>query len=168
MEGVAVIRPAILAGEFDVVLRLLPVTSVLPSPFAFFLRNGPVPFVIGPINGGLPWPPGFVQAERQREWISGLRNLYQVLPFSRSMYRHATAIIAGSSQTCKEFSAYRDKLFFVPENGIQPTQIGSASRSTRADVLRLIFVGRLVPYKACDWRSAPPRPCFAKGAHNSA
>ena len=49
-------KPAILAGEFDVVLRVLPVTSVLPSAFAFLLRKGPVPFVLGPLNGGLPWP----------------------------------------------------------------------------------------------------------------
>ena len=68
-------KPAILAGEFDVVLRVLPVTSVLPSAFAFLLRKGPVPFVLGPLNGGLPWPSGFVQAEKQKEWITGLRNL---------------------------------------------------------------------------------------------
>src|SRR5579872_1185201 len=47
-------RDRIAAGEFDAVLRLLPITAVLPSPFAFLLRNGPIPFVIGPINGGLP------------------------------------------------------------------------------------------------------------------
>ena len=66
-------RARILAGDFDVVLRLLPVSAVLPSPFAFFLRRGPIPFVIGPINGGLPWPPGFSQANKQKEWISSLR-----------------------------------------------------------------------------------------------
>jgi glycosyltransferase involved in cell wall biosynthesis len=66
------------------------------------------------------------------------------------MFRHAKAIIGGSSQTCGEFSAYRDKVFFVPENGINPSQVGTASRPPRGEKLRLIFVGRLVPYKACD------------------
>ena len=112
------LRPRISAGEFDVVLRVLPMSPVLPSPFAFFLRKGPIPFVIGPLNGGLPWPPGFGQLENQKEWISGLRNLYRLLPFARSTYRYATAIIAASSQTYAEFAAYRDKLFFVPEPGI--------------------------------------------------
>ena len=60
------LRRRIFAGEFDVVLRILPMSPVLPSPFAFFLRKGPIPFVIGPINGGLPWPPGF-QPARQTE-----------------------------------------------------------------------------------------------------
>src|SRR5579864_762580 len=38
------LRRRIMAGEFDIVLRLLPITAVMPSPFAFFLRNGPIPF----------------------------------------------------------------------------------------------------------------------------
>src|SRR5947207_15248675 len=74
------LRRRIFAGEFDVVLRLLPMTAVLPSPFAFLLRKGPIPFVIGPLNGALPWPPGFSQLENQKEWISNLRNLYRHLP----------------------------------------------------------------------------------------
>src|SRR5271170_3067952 len=81
------LRHRIFAGEFDVVLRLVPMTPSLPSPFAFFLRKGPIPFVIGPLNGGLPWPHGFSQLDNQKEWISDLRNLYQHLPFARSTYR---------------------------------------------------------------------------------
>jgi glycosyltransferase involved in cell wall biosynthesis len=145
------LKDRIIAGDFDVVLRLLPITSVVPSPFAFFLRNGPIPFVIGPINGGLPWPEGFRQAEKQKEWISGLRNAYRFLPFARATYSKAAAIIAGSSQTYSEFSAYRDKLFFVPENGINRSLHSGAPRTSRpGGQLGLIFVGRLVPYKACD------------------
>ncbi len=144
-------RTRIMAGDFDVVLRLAPITSVLPSPFAFFLRRGPIPFVIGPINGGLPWPPGFSQAERQKEWISNMRNLYRLMPFARSTYHNAAAIIAGSSQTYAEFAAYREKLFFVPENGISRSLLAGAPRnSRREEKLELIFVGGLVPYKACD------------------
>jgi len=145
-------RSRIKAGEFDLVLRLLPISSVLPSLFAFFLRRGPIPLVIGPINGGLPWPAGFRQADKQKEWISNLRNFYRFLPFARSTYRDAAAIVAGSSHTYNEFAAYREKLFLVPgENGINPSICASASRSSvRSDKLELIFVGGLVPYKACD------------------
>ena len=132
---------------------------MLPSPFAFFLRKGPIPFVIGPINGGLPWPPGFSQLDNQKEWISGLRNLYRFLPFARSTYRHAAAIIAASSQTYAEFAAYRDKLFFVPENGVGRSLCSADSRSPEPGAkLELIFVGGLVPRKACDLalRAAAP------------
>jgi glycosyltransferase involved in cell wall biosynthesis len=145
------LRRRIFAGEFDVVLRLLPMTPSMPSPFAFFLRKGPIPFVIGPLNGGLPWPPGFTQLDNQREWISGLRNAYRFLPFARSTYRHAAAIIAASSQTYSEFAAYCDKLFFVPEPGIGRSLCSAHSRSSEPDAkLELIFVGGLVPRKACD------------------
>ena len=145
------LRRRIFGGEFDVVLRLSPLTAVMPSPFAFFLRNGPVPFVIGPINGGLPFPPGFSQAENQKQWISGFRNLYRFLPFARSTYRCAAAIIAGSSQTYREFAVYREKLFFVPENGIGHSLFSNELRRSEQNTkLELIFVGGLVPCKACD------------------
>src|SRR5438067_11063873 len=153
------LRRRIFAGEFDVVLRIMPMTPVLPSPFAFFLRKGPIPFVIGPVNGGLPWPPGFTQLENQKEWVSNLRNLYRYLPFARSTYRHAAAIIAASSQTYAEFAAYRDKLFFIPEPGIARSLCFGDSRSPEPGAkLDLIFVGGLVPRKACDLalRAAAP------------
>jgi glycosyltransferase involved in cell wall biosynthesis len=156
-------RPSLERGSFDVVLRLLPVTSVMPSPFAFFLRKGPIPFVIGPINGGLPWPEGFVQAERQKEWITGLRNAYRLLPFARSTYRYARAIIAGSSHTCKEFAVYRDQVFFVPENGISNTQLGEARPYASEGPLRLVYSGRLVPYKACDLALRAAAPLLRAG-----
>ncbi len=153
------LRRRILAGEFDVVLRLVPLTAVLPSPFAFFLRKGRTPFVIGPISGGLPWPSGFSQLEKQKEWISGLRKMYRFLPFARSTYLHAAAIIAASSNTYAEFAAYRDKLFFVPENAIDPSVCsGDSHRPGPGAKLELIFVGGLVPRKACDLalRAAAP------------
>jgi glycosyltransferase involved in cell wall biosynthesis len=144
-------RARIFAGEFDAVLRLMPITAVLPSPFAFFLRKGPIPFVIGPINGGLPWPKSFSQADNQRQWISSFRDLYRILPFARSTYRDAAAIMAGSSQTYAEFAAYGDKLFFLPENGVTLSLCSQAIRSKESSgKLELIFVGGLVPYKACD------------------
>ena len=145
------LRRRIFAGEFDVVLRLVPMTAVLPSPFAFFLRNGPTPIVIGPINGGLPYVQGFSQTENEKQWISGLRNLYRFLPFARSTYRNAAAIIAASSQTYAEFVGYRDKLFFVPEPGIgRSVCVADSRRLEPGAKLELIFVGGLIPCKACD------------------
>jgi glycosyltransferase involved in cell wall biosynthesis len=145
------LRRRIFEGEFDVVLRVNPMQPVLPSPFAFFLRKGPIPFVIGPLNGGLPWPTGFRQLEDQKEWVSNLRGLYRYLPFARSTYRKSAAIIAASSQTYSEFAAYGDKLFFVPEPGIAAAQCSDESRHSEPGAkLELIFVGGLVPRKACD------------------
>jgi glycosyltransferase involved in cell wall biosynthesis len=145
------LKSRIHAGEFDIVLRVMPMTPVIPSPFAYFLRNGPIPFVIGPLNGGLPWPPGFSQLENQKEWISNLRSLYRFLPFARSTYRYASAIIAASTQTFSEFVKFRDKLFFVPEPGIARSLCPVDTRNPEPGAkLELIFVGGLYPRKACD------------------
>jgi glycosyltransferase involved in cell wall biosynthesis len=145
------LRHRISAGEFDVALRILPMTAVLPSPFAFFLRKGPIPFVIGPVNGGLPYVQGFSQADNEKQWISGLRGLYRLMPFARSTYRDAAAIIAASSQTYAEFAQYRSKLFFVPEPGIARSLCSDNPRNPRPGAkLELIFVGGLIPCKACD------------------
>lgn len=158
------LRRRIYAGEFDVVLRVLPMSPVVPSPFAFFLRKGPIPFVIGPLNGGLPWPPGFSQLENQKEWISSLRNMYRYLPFAGSTYRHAAAIIAASSQTYSEFATYYDKLFFVPEPGIARSLCSNDSRNPDSNAkLELLFVGGLVPRKACDLALRGAAPLLRSG-----
>ena len=156
-------RTQVAAGEFDVVLRLSPVITVIPSVFPFFLRNYSTPFIIGPVNGGLPWPKGFSQADNQRSWIDRLRNLYRFLPFARSTYHRAAAIIAGSSQTYAEFARYSHKLFFVPENGLSSSLcLGGADRPENESKLRLIFAGNLVPYKACDLALRAAAPLLRK------
>ena len=88
-----------------------------------------------------------------------MRNAYRFLPFARSTYRHAAAIIAASSQTYSEFATYSEKLFFVPEPGIGRSLCSAESRSSAPGTkLELIFVGGLVPRKACDLalRAAAP------------
>jgi glycosyltransferase involved in cell wall biosynthesis len=158
------LRRRIYDGEFDVVLRVMPMSPVLPSVFSTLLRKGPIPFVIGPLNGGLPWPPGFSQLENQRQLVSRLRNVYRYLPFARSTYRHATAIVAASSQTYSEFAVYRDKLFFVPEPGIGPSSCTNDARNPRPGAkLELIFVGGLVPRKACDLALRAAAPLLRNG-----
>src|SRR5262249_57515024 len=58
-----------------------------------------------------------------------------------------------------EFSEYSDKLFFVPEPGIARSLCYGDSRSPEPGAkLELLFVGGLVPRKACDLglRAAAP------------
>jgi glycosyltransferase involved in cell wall biosynthesis len=158
------LRAQISAGKFDVVLRLSPINSVIPSPFPFFMRKCFTPFLIGPINGGLPWPQGFSQAKNQKSWIDNFRKLYRVMPFAPSTYARAAAIIAGSSQTYAEFSGYREKLFFIPENGICPSLCSNTVRnSAGSGKLELIFLGALVPYKACDLALRAAAPFLRSG-----
>ena len=114
---------------------------------------------LGPSMGDCPWPPGFSQLENQKQWISGLRNVYRYLPFAHSTYSDASAIIAASSQVFSEFAKYHDKLFFIPEPGISRSLCYDDARDPEPGAkLELLFVGGLVPRKACDLalRAAAP------------
>lgn len=143
------LRRRIFAGEFDVVHRILPMTAVLPSPFAFFLRKGPIPFVLGPLQGGLRDAPGFSQPDK-RQWTFRLRTLWRFLPFARSTYRHAAAIIFAVSHIRSQFAAYSDKSFFIPENGLARSVCVPDAREPEPGAgLELIFVGGFVRRKAC-------------------
>ena len=143
------LRGRIFSGDFDVVLRVLPMTPTLPSPFSYLLRKGPIPFVLGPLNGGLRSAPGFSQADEQK-WTFGIRNLYRRMPYARSTYRYASAVILATSHMQTEFAEHRDKLFFIPENGIARSLCSSDSRNPeRSGKLELIFVGGFVRRKAC-------------------
>ncbi len=112
------------------------------------LRKGPMPFVIGPLQSvASPGHQDSARLENAKQWISGLRNLYRFLPFARSTYRHAAAIIAASSQACAEFAAVSRQGFLCPGTRDrrfpyvrQLAQFGAGRPN-----LELIFVGGLVP-----------------------
>lgn len=143
---------AIKAGKFDVVHRVTPLSPTAPSSLARRCRRAGIPFLLGPLNGGLPWHPEYGRERiKEREWLSYIRKAYSFLPAIRSTYRNAAAIISGSCHTMDELSHHGRPMIYVPENGIDTDRFRSAARSAKRDTkLRLVFVGRLVPYKGAD------------------
>lgn len=154
------------AGEFDVVHRITPVSPVLSSPLARRCARAGVPFVLGPINGGLPWPKGYVNAlHKERELIGNLRTVYRYLPDIRSTWKHAAALVVASRTSYNELPRrYHGKAFYVPENGIPVATVAARQRAAPSRPLRAVFVGRLVPLKCVDVALRGAAPLVRDGA----
>lgn len=136
--------------EFDLVHRVTPLSPTMGSPLASKVR---IPMLIGPLNGGLPWPSEYPELrKKEREWLVPLRGLYKKMPYYRSTYRHLAGVIAGSRHTATEVPSYfQGKSFYLPENGVDPERFELATHWPEPQGrFRFLTVGRLVPYKGMD------------------
>lgn len=146
------LKGRIIAREFEIVHRITPLSPTSQSLIARRLARRKIPFVIGPLNGGLPWPKGFIDRQHaEKEWLSHVRGMYKLMPGYRSMRKHSAAIIAGSKHTYKELPSYTErKRVYIPENGVDLDRFQVPRSHSASLPLKAAFVGRLVPYKGAD------------------
>lgn len=144
-------RPELETGVFDIVHRITPMSPTMPSWIAHKVRQ---PFVLGPLNGNLPWPEHFrAEQTREKERLRMLRHLYKYLPYARSTYRRAACILAAFQHTVDDLGyADPDRIVMFPEVGYDEGIFYPASAQRTAKLgeegkLRILYVGRLVPYK---------------------
>ena len=140
------------AGKFDIVHRITPVSPTSPSLLAKHLSKLNIPFVVGPLNGGVKWPPQFRNIlHKENEWLNYLRSAHKLLPGYNSMRKYASVLLAGSLATKEQLpTKYKDKVLYVPENAIDPSRFSLKNTSTYDAPIKAAFVGRLVPYKGVD------------------
>jgi glycosyltransferase involved in cell wall biosynthesis len=145
-------EPRLRARAWDLVHRVTPLSPTTPSLLAARLHALGIPFVVGPLNGGVPWPREFSEARRQeREWLSYVRDAHRLLPGYRSMRDAASAILVGSRATFQQLGErWRAQAVYLPENAIAAVPPSSGAPRALGQALRVIFVGRLVPYKGAD------------------
>ena len=155
---------AIEQGEYDIVHAITPMMPRYPVKVVRACAN--TPFVIGPVNGGIPYPKGFRSlAIREFSGLNFLRWVGRFLiPSYRETYQKANKILAGSKYTASLiqdlFKISSDRIVLFHENGLTrdffPMSAASSSVDNRTDSyptdrpLSLLFVGRLVPYKSAD------------------
>lgn len=153
------------AGAYDIVHRVTPLSPTIASPLAAKCARAGVPFILGPLNGGVPWPRQFDAERRQeREWLSYLRGAYKALPGRGATLRHAAAIIAGSRHTASELPRdVADKVIYLPENAVDPARFAQIAPASAAGPLRACFIGRMVPYKGPDMALEAAEPLLREG-----
>lgn len=142
-------KPEIKSKRFDVVHRLTPMSPTLPSPMATWASRCGVPFVLGPLNGGLKWPAEYrAELAREREWMSYLREAYRYLPYRKSTYANSAAILSAFAHTASDIGPeFNDRQIHFPEVGVDPDIFSRQSPGPVSGRKTFLFVGRLVPYK---------------------
>ena len=134
-------------GErFDVFHQLTPIAPRYPSP----CRGWGVPYILGPLSGGLATPEGFVAECRSSAWYMHLRDLDQLRlrfdPLLRRSYAEADVLIGAAPYVCDILSHIRLKRFEVEcEVGIDC--LARVTRQSANDQLNLLYVGRAVRTK---------------------
>lgn len=141
-------------GEYDLVHSITPMVPRFPVKLVKACDS--TPFIIGPVNGGVPYPDGFREvAKKEFSYLNFLRKLGRLLlPGYRATYQKAAYILSGSSYTLKmiqdlfNIPSQSIELFF--ENGIESQFLRQEPKESYPEKIKLLFVGRLVPYKGAD------------------
>lgn len=145
----AIVRRLIRDKRVNVIHQTIPVAPKFPS----VLYGLCVPVVIGPLNGGMKYPPAF---RRTEPWIGRLGiamaglfvNLANgLLPGKRL----ADVILVANERTRLALpSGIRGRVIELVENGIDFSVWQGSSVSVESPIARFVFLGRLVDWKAVD------------------
>jgi glycosyltransferase involved in cell wall biosynthesis len=157
-------RELIAREGIQVVHQPMPVSPREPS----VMHGLGVPVVIGPMNGGMDYPPAFQQNKvRWVSWLAGLGRaasglMNRLLP---GKPRAAALLVANERTRAALPLGLSAKAVVLPENGVDlglwqqlnAVSAAEASPSSTANpaaaapqVPRLVFMGRMVDWKAVD------------------
>lgn len=144
----------VLEGYFDIVHSITPILPRYPVKIINVCKN--TPFILGPVNGGIPFPDGFGSiARKEFAHFNFLKIFSRLIPGYSKTYKQADRILAGSTYTMNNIkdmlSIDNDRISLFFENGIlQDFFKTDENRTGSGATLRLLFVGRLAPYKGAN------------------
>jgi glycosyltransferase involved in cell wall biosynthesis len=145
----SIVRRLIRDKRISVIHQPIPVAPRFPS----VLYGLGVPVVIGPLNGGMEYPPAF---HRSEPWVSRVgitiaalfvNVVNALLPGKRL----ADVILVANERTRLALpSGIRGKVIELVENGIDFSVWQASSANAGSATARFVFLGRLVDWKALD------------------
>lgn len=142
----------VLDSEYDIVHAMTPMIPRYPVKIIEACKT--TPFILGPVNGGIPFPTGFYDtAKKEYAHFNFLRGFSKYIPGYAKTYKNADMVLSGSTYTLHMLnelfhpSKLNIELFF--ENGVKKEFLFTPEKSKK-EIIELLFVGRLVPYKGAD------------------
>lgn len=148
-------RQDVLEKKFDVVHAMTPIIPRYPVKIVEACKH--TPFLLGPVNGGIPYPPGFNEiAKKEKAFLNFLRGFSKWIPGYMKTYRQADKVLVGSLFTetylREELHLDPSRLERFSENGVDSEFFSVNPRNFEpSKPLQLLFVGRLVPYKGAGF-----------------
>lgn len=133
-------------GNFDLIHRVTPGSANVASPMASWCD---VPFVVGPLTGRLPWPREYPEFHmRENQFLAPLRKFSTLLPYYRSTYHRAAAVIAGSHYASKMMPSCCDgRTHLISQDGLDSEKCSPAGWKSPTDRFRFVTLGGLEDYE---------------------
>jgi glycosyltransferase involved in cell wall biosynthesis len=145
-----IVRDLVRRLHVSVVHQPTPVSPRTPS--ALFDVDAPV--VIGPLNGGMTYPPSFQdrQPRFERQIVRGLRAMSTVANQLLPGKPRASVILVANERTRRSLPGGIGDVRVVElvENGVDLERFVEAPRTSHVGPTRFAFVGRLVHWKGID------------------
>jgi glycosyltransferase involved in cell wall biosynthesis len=143
------IKMFVRAGAIDLVHQPIPVSPREPS----LLFGLGVPVIMGPMNGGMSFPPAFRRMEN-----SAVRLLMQAARLSSGLLnwllpgkRHAAALIVSNERTEAALPCPARRVVHLVENGVDfSVWRDDGAMAPHDEYVRFVFMGRLVDWKGVD------------------
>ena len=142
-----VIRGLIRDHGIDLIHQPAPVAPRFPS----LLSGLGAPLIIGPMNGGMEYPPAFRSADSfaSRIFVAVARRGTALVHFLLPGKRKAAALLVANPRTAAAVPAHRRVIELV-ENGVDLATWQTPAAMTPQQPAHFLFIGRLV-----DWKALP-------------
>jgi glycosyltransferase involved in cell wall biosynthesis len=144
-----IVRRLIRDKQVSVIHQPIPVAPKFPS----VLYGLGVPVVIGPLNGGMQYPPAFRRTEPwiARVWVAMAGLFVDLVHDLFPGKRLADIVLVANERTRLALpSGIRGRVIEMVENGIDFSVWQGSSASVESSTARFVFLGRLVDLKAVD------------------
>ncbi len=149
-----VVRKLVAQNSIDVVHEPIPVSPKQPS----LMYGVGAPVIIGPMNGGMTFPPAFksMESKHERILINIGRSTSSIANTLMPGKRHAKLLLVANDRTRKALPKnVNTRIIELVENGVdlsvwKNTAQKSILDTTAEKSIRFVFMGRMVDLKAVD------------------